>query len=142
MTLFRKESLHNQRRAWLGSIQLVQPVGLAWLTFWVLATLAVVSTFLFWGEYTRKAHLTGVLVPDRGLIRIAAPVAGTVLALAVFDGHLYVGGVFEDAAGISEADYLALIAPKQQQRRRPEGGGRGRRYDGGRGQRGGRRDRW
>ncbi len=44
---------------------------------------------------------------------------------------------------ISEADYLALIAPKQQQRRRPEGGGRGgRRYDGGRGQRGGRRDRW
>jgi membrane fusion protein len=87
MTLFRKESLHNQRRAWLGSIQLVQPVGLAWLTFWVLATLAVVSTFLFWGEYTRKAHLTGVLVPDRGLIRIAAPVAGTVLALNAREGQ-------------------------------------------------------
>lgn len=87
MTLFRKESLHNQRRAWLGSIQVVQPLGLAWLTFWVLATLVVVSTFLFWGEYTRKAHLTGVLVPDRGLIRIAAPVAGTVLALSAREGQ-------------------------------------------------------
>jgi hypothetical protein len=31
----------------------------------------------------------------------------TVYALAVFDGDLYVGGVFEDAAGIGEADYLA-----------------------------------
>ena len=31
----------------------------------------------------------------------------TVLALAVFDGDLYVGGVFEDAAGIAEADHLA-----------------------------------
>ena len=45
---------------------------------------------------------------------------------------------------ISEADYQRLIAPKQAQRRRPEGGGHGgRRYEGGRGgQRGGRRDRW
>lgn len=34
-------------------------------------------------------------------------IADTVLALAVFDSDLYVGGVFEDAAGISEADYLA-----------------------------------
>lgn len=87
MTLFRHESLHNQRRAWLGSIQLVQPPGLAWLTFWVLASLCAVSTFLFWGEYTRKARLAGVLVPDRGLIRIVAPVAGTLLTLRAQEGQ-------------------------------------------------------
>lgn len=87
MTLFRPESLHSQRRAWLGSIQLSQPVGLVWLTLGVLATLAAVSTFLFLGEYTRKARLSGVLVPDSGLIRVVPPVAGTVLTVSAHEGQ-------------------------------------------------------
>ncbi|HSI57018.1 MAG TPA: HlyD family efflux transporter periplasmic adaptor subunit [Ideonella sp.] len=65
----------------------MQPLGLVWLTFGVLAALVAVSTFLFLGEYTRKARLEGVLVPDRGLIRVLPPVDGTVLTLAVHDGQ-------------------------------------------------------
>lgn len=34
-------------------------------------------------------------------------IANTVYALAPYDGYLYVGGVFLDAAGMTEADYLA-----------------------------------
>ncbi len=87
MSLFRPESLHSQRQAWLGSIQVMQPLGLIWLSFGVLATLVAVSTFLFWGEASRKVRLTGVLVPDRGLIRIVPPAAGSVLSSAVHEGQ-------------------------------------------------------
>ncbi len=121
MTLFRTESLHNQRRAWIGSIQLVQPPGLAWLTFWVLASLVAVSTFLFWGEYTRKARLAGVLVPDRGLIRIVAPVGGTVLALQAGEGQavhagdpLLTLGVLNPAlAGAEQAELQQTFAARE-----------------------------
>jgi membrane fusion protein len=87
VSLFRPESLHSQRQAWLGSIQVMQPLGLIWLSFGVLATLVAVSTFLFWGEASRKVRLTGVLVPDRGLIRIVPPAAGSVLSSAVHEGQ-------------------------------------------------------
>jgi membrane fusion protein len=87
VSLFRPESLHSQRQAWLGSIQVMQPLGLIWLSFGVLATLVAVSTFLFWGEASRKVRLTGVLVPDRGLIRIVPPAAGSLLAMAVHEGQ-------------------------------------------------------
>jgi membrane fusion protein len=87
VTLFRPESLHSRQQAWLGSIHVVQPVGLRWLTFGVLVTVIATSTLLFRGEYTRKAHLTGVLVPDRGLIRIVPAVAGAVLSVAVREGQ-------------------------------------------------------
>jgi membrane fusion protein len=87
VSLFRPESLHSQRQAWLGSIQVMQPLGLVWLSFGVLATLVAVSTFLFWGEASRKVRLTGVLVPDRGLIRIVPPAAGQLLSSAVQEGQ-------------------------------------------------------
>lgn len=87
MSLFRPESLHNQRQAWLGSIQVMQPLGLVWLSFGVLATLVAVSTFLFWGEASRKVRLAGVLVPDQGLIRIVPPAAGSLLTVAVHEGQ-------------------------------------------------------
>jgi len=83
VTLFRPESLHSQRQSWLGSIHLMQPLGLVWLTFGVLATLVVVSTFFLVAELGRKITLTGVLLPDQGLVRVTSPVAGTLTSWSV-----------------------------------------------------------
>ena len=49
-------------------------------------------------------HALGQTAPGNGAID------DTVYALAVFDGELYVGGEFEDAAGDADADYLARWA--------------------------------
>jgi len=92
VSLFRPESLHSRQQAWLGSIQVVQPLGVRWLTFGVLAAVIAVGTLLFWGQTTRKAHLSGVLVPDRGLVRIVPPVAGTLTLLAVHEGQVVRAG--------------------------------------------------
>jgi membrane fusion protein len=93
VTFFRPESLLSRQQSWLGSIQVMQPVGLRWLIFGVLAALIAAGTLLFFGEYTRKARLTGVLVPDRGLIRIVPPVASaSVLSMTMREGQVVRAG--------------------------------------------------
>lgn len=77
--LFRPEALEQRHREWLGSVQLTRPVPLALATGFVVAVAMAVASYLFIGEYTRKARVTGYLVPDRGVIRLVAPQTGTVL---------------------------------------------------------------
>lgn len=84
--LFRAEALEYRRNTWLGRIQLVRPVSFSVLTGWVALTAVATGCFLFQGEYTRKAHVMGVLVPDQGVLRLPAPQAGTVVERRVAEG--------------------------------------------------------
>ena len=86
-SLFRPEALQHRQRDWLGSIQLVRPVSLALLTAFVVVVAAAVAAYLVWGEYTRKARVSGYLVPDRGLIRLMAPQSATVVESHVAEGR-------------------------------------------------------
>ncbi|MFM8900960.1 MAG: HlyD family secretion protein [Burkholderiales bacterium] len=86
--LFRQEALTTQHQTWLGSIQLIRPLSLS-----LLATLAVlvavgVVLFLGLGQYTRKAQVVGVLVPEKGVLRLFAPQTGTVLESPVTEGQV------------------------------------------------------
>ena len=85
-SLFRPEVIEGRQQAWLGSIQLVRPVPLAVLTLLVVATAILVGAFLLEGRYTRKAHITGYLVPDRGVVRLVPPQAGVVTESHVVEG--------------------------------------------------------
>lgn len=84
--LFRPEVIEGRRHAWLGSIQLVRPVPLAVLTVLVVVTAVLVGAFLVEGRYTRKAHITGYLVPDRGVVRLVPPQPGVVVETHVVEG--------------------------------------------------------
>ena len=84
--LFRAEALENRQREWLGSVQLTRPVSLAVLTAFVLAAAVAVAAYLVLGEYTRKARISGYLVPDRGVIRLVSPQAATVLESHAAEG--------------------------------------------------------
>ncbi len=110
--LFRPEALQAQRVDWLGSVRLVQPIGLAWLTLWVLAVLVAAGTFLYNAQYTRKATVAGVLVPDRGLIRLLAPQAGVVVQRLVHEGQTVSAG---DALFVLEIERPTLAASGQAQ---------------------------
>jgi membrane fusion protein len=87
-SLFRHEVLENRQRDWLGSIQLTRPLSLHLLTALALAIAIAVIAYLVLGEYTRKARVTGFLVPDKGVIRLVAPRAATVLESHVAEGRL------------------------------------------------------
>jgi membrane fusion protein len=73
VSLFRPEVLEARRTSWVGEIQLIRPLSLTVLTGSVVAAAVALGAFLAWGEYTRKVRVSGVLVPDRGVLRLVAP---------------------------------------------------------------------
>ena len=73
------------------------------LTALVLATLVCVTSFLAWGEYTRKARISGVLIPDRGVVRMAAPQAATVLESHASEGAVVKKGDVLFVLGVEQA---------------------------------------
>jgi membrane fusion protein len=85
--LFRPEVAEAQRQNWLGQVQLVRPLSLTVFTVGALCLLVLAIAFLFLGEYTRKARIGGVLVPDLGVIRLVPPVQGRVLERHVAEGQ-------------------------------------------------------
>lgn len=86
-TLFRPEALEQRRHQWLGGVRLIRPWPLSVLTAGVVAAALAVGAWLVLGEYTRKAQVAGVIVPDRGLIRLVPSAAGTVVERRVSEGQ-------------------------------------------------------
>ena len=76
---FRIEAVSAQQQAWLGGIQLIRPLSVSLLTACAVGAASLVIGYLCFGEYTRKARVSGVLVPDLGVLRLLAPDSGTVL---------------------------------------------------------------
>ena len=85
--LFRREAFEHRERDWLGSIQLIRPVSLAVLTVLVLLVTGSVVAYLFWGQYTHRAKVTGFLGLDQGVIRLLTPQAATVVESHVAEGR-------------------------------------------------------
>lgn len=85
--LFRPEAVEAQRQQWLGSVQLVRPLSLTVVTVAVLLSALALAAFLVLAHYTRKASVAGVLVPDRGVIRIVPSASGTVVERRVVEGQ-------------------------------------------------------
>lgn len=87
LPLFRSEALEHQRDTWLGEIVLARPLSFALLTWFFVGCAAIGISFLVWGEYTKKARVSGYLAPDQGLVKVFSRQAGTVTALHVQDGQ-------------------------------------------------------
>lgn len=87
MNIFRPEVLESQRTSWVGEIQLIRPLSLTVLTLGTVAAAIAVGAFLTLGEYTRKVRVAGVLVPDRGVIRLMAPQDAVLMERRVTEGQ-------------------------------------------------------
>ncbi|MDE2145076.1 MAG: HlyD family efflux transporter periplasmic adaptor subunit [Burkholderiales bacterium] len=85
--MFRPEAIAAQRQQWLGPVQLVRPLALSWLTAGAVCALLALGAFVSLAQYTRKATVAGVLVPDRGLIRLVPSVSGTVVERRAAEGQ-------------------------------------------------------
>ena len=86
LPLFRPEAMQTDKP--YGEVVLVHPIALSVFLLLALGFLTAVITFLIFGHYTNKAHSSGVLLPDRGLIRLYAPLPGNLLACHVHEGQL------------------------------------------------------
>ena len=117
--LFRPEALQGRQQAWLGSIQLLQPLSFKLLSGVAIAAVLLTCTFLSLAEYTRKARVSGYLVPDRGVLRISAAQTATVLQREVTEGQQVKQGdvlfvLALDSANQAEAGIAQNLALRQQ----------------------------
>ena len=86
-SLFRPEAVERSKSKPLSSILLIQPVAVNVLTVLSLLIGLALLAFLIFGTYTKKERVTGVLLPNLGLVRVAAPQMGTVIKREVTEGR-------------------------------------------------------
>lgn len=90
--LFRPEAVEAQQTQWLGRVQLVRPLSLGLMTAGVVAAAVALVLFLSFAQYTRKAAVAGVLVPDLGVIRVVPTASGTVTERHAAEGQAVKAG--------------------------------------------------
>lgn len=76
--LFRTEALDHQRQRFHGAVVLARPWSFAALTTLLAALVLALLVFAAVAGFTRKEQVNGMVVPDSGLLRIVAPLAGRV----------------------------------------------------------------
>ena len=110
-TLFRQEAVEFGRSKPLGEVALVRPFSSVFMCAGGLLLAAALLAYAFWGQYTRKAHVTGYLAPTKGVIKVYAPNPATVAVKHVKDGQRVARG---DALFTLSTDYGSLTAPAAQ----------------------------
>jgi membrane fusion protein len=118
--LFRHEVLKARRDKALGDVLLVAPLPTRVLTAVALSLAAALLALVFWGQYTRKAHVTGYLVPTAGLIKLYPRETGTIVEKRVAEGQrvskgdvLYVISMERRSSGSVDTQATAMAQLEQ-----------------------------
>lgn len=109
--LFREQAITHKSQRFHGTVLLARTWNYPALTLLFCAIIAAVIAFALNFGFTRKETVTGLLVPERGTVRLATPQAGVVTRLFVREGQqvrpgdpLYLlSGERTSAAGATEA---------------------------------------
>lgn len=100
--LFRQEALDHQRDPVRGSVLLAASPRSAWMAVAAFTVAALLITYAWIGEYTRKAHVQGYLAPNKGLIKVYPQVHGTLVDRRVGEGQR-----------VHKGDVLAVISTER-----------------------------
>ena len=87
-SLFRQEAVDFQRhnREW-GQVALLQPLSIKIATWSITGVIALIISFLFLGQYSRKETVVGYLTPTSGTSKIFVPQLGTIREIHVNEGQ-------------------------------------------------------
>lgn len=84
--LFRAEAVAEQRDRWLGTVLILPKLSHTVLTALAVLIAGGAIGLLTFGEYTRKARISGWLAPEQGLIQIVAPISGVLTRVHAQEG--------------------------------------------------------
>jgi membrane fusion protein len=122
--LFRDEAIEAQTASPLGVIRLATPVSHQVWTLVAVSLAAAVVAWLFLGQYTRREHVAGTLVPQAGLLTVTSRNTGTVTHLQVAEGSVVHAGdvlltISDERSSAAMGDTSAAISAqlRQQQAR-------------------------
>ncbi len=98
-SLFRPEAVAYSTRRLQGEVVLAAPLPAKLIGLALAAIVLAAALFAGFATYARTASLSGWLIPDRGLIRAAAPVSGLIQKVLVTEGDV-----------VPQGQHLAQIA--------------------------------
>ncbi|WP_334066979.1 HlyD family secretion protein [Burkholderia cepacia] len=120
--LFRSEAAQARRMRVLGDIVLVHPLSMTLLTVVAMVIATCVVLFFAFGTYTRRTTVSGVVMPDAGLVKVYALQPGIVVERDVKEGQRVTRGqtlytVSTDLQSAAQgATQAALIAQARQRK--------------------------
>jgi len=87
-SLFRQEAVDFQRhvREW-GQVALLQPLSTKVTTWFIAGAIALIISFLFFGQYSRKETVVGYLTPTSGTSKVFVPQLGTIKEIHINEGQ-------------------------------------------------------
>jgi membrane fusion protein len=86
--LFRPEAVAHSTRRLAGEVLLAAPLPAKLIGLALAGIVLAAALFASIATYARTASLSGWLIPDRGLIRAAAPATGLIQAVLVAEGDI------------------------------------------------------
>ena len=90
--LFRKEVLNRVKSSYYGKVVIVSPISFLLWSVGVFSLTIVLMTFLYFGEYTKRYEVQGVLIPDKGVINIYGKKPGVILDQFIKQGDTVKAG--------------------------------------------------
>ncbi|MBV8044576.1 HlyD family secretion protein [Pluralibacter sp.] len=87
MDIFRKESVEHQNDTTHGDIIIPSSFGMSFSAVATIVLSLSIALFIYYGSYTRKAHLSGIVMPSSGLIKITPQYTGYVTRLTASEGQ-------------------------------------------------------
>ncbi|MGM9490211.1 HlyD family secretion protein [Ideonella sp. YS5] len=120
--MFRIEAVDHQRQRFHGTVVLARPWSFGAITALLTLLVAALLVFAWKAGFTRKEVVTGIVVPDRGVIRLVAPQAGRVQEVKAVAGQAVKAGdalfVVRDervaSTGASRGDISRSLADRLQ----------------------------
>ncbi len=92
--LFRPEASSARAPRLYGDIVFMRPVSLTVLLWLLLVVFVLAASLLIFGHYTSKAHVTGILLPDRGILKIFPVQSGMLMECHARNGQRVQKGDF------------------------------------------------
>lgn len=101
--LFRPAAFNAKQVKWLGDIVLVRPISFSFLTLFAISLATIIIAFLTWGSYTKRATVSGQLIPNTGLVKVYVPQSGIVFQKHVLEGQT-----------VKQGDVLYVLSSERQ----------------------------
>ena len=108
LALFRSEAISAKNEQRFGSVLIHQPWGYGVAAILAGALILVVLIYSYFGTYTRKATVGGLLMPEQGMLRLTSPTTGLLTEVFAHEGQIVGGG--EDLFVISGERVSATLS--------------------------------
>lgn len=86
LPLFRKQAVDHHRERLYGELILVQPISYYLITIFLVFSTAIACFFLITNSYTKKEKVSGIVVPQQGMVSVFAPQTGILTRFNVTEG--------------------------------------------------------